>query len=118
MTTTRASFSLADPFGRLDYFQQSILANLHYWQSWVQERLTDSAAIDPEHSLIVRALAFALELRGPGWAASRELIELLSPHMERRGHWDSWSQILSRALRVARQVEDQAGVAALAGAEP
>ncbi|HMQ55918.1 MAG TPA: hypothetical protein PKD98_27805, partial [Anaerolineae bacterium] len=112
---TTATSALADPLGRLDFFQRSVLANLHYWQAWVQPRLTDSAALDPEHSLILRALAFALDLKGQGWAASRELIELLSPYMERRGHWDSWNQVLGRALQVARQLDERAGIAALAG---
>lgn len=103
--------NLTDPLSRRDYFQQGVLANLRYWLGWVKERLTDVAAIDQEQNLIIRAISFALDLKDLAWETTRELIELLSPYMERRGYWDSWSRILDRASHVAQQFGDSLGLA-------
>jgi len=105
--------NLVDSPGRTQVFKQAVLANLEYWQSWLGIELTDMATFDQERQTIVRAISFALDLEGLGWPAARQLIETFSPYMERRGHWEMWGRVLSRAVRVARQVKDEAGLVIL-----
>lgn len=97
-----ASLDVADSRSRSDFFQQSILNNLHYWQTWLDQNLTQADAVDRERNSLVRAISFAFHHQ-TAWPAVFELVTTLSPLMERRGHWDTWQWVLSRAVAVAQQ---------------
>jgi len=103
-----------DPGRRNQFFQQTVLHNLHYWQGWAEARLPDMAAFDREQERIVRALTFGLAL-DEAWALALRLISRFSPLMERRGYWPVWQRLLTQALKVARQRQDGAGEVELLG---
>jgi tetratricopeptide (TPR) repeat protein len=108
-----ADVILTDAQSRTEFFRQTILVNLQYWQGWLETRRADVALLDRERNGIVRAISFTLDLEGAGWSSVRELIVAFSPYMERRGHWNIWNGVLSRAIRVAEYMGDVAGVASL-----
>jgi tetratricopeptide (TPR) repeat protein len=103
---------LSDTQGRADFFQQSLLANLGYWQDWLETTGDQVVALDQHRAGIVKAILFGLDL-DEAWPAVRELIETCSSYMERRGYWDSWGSILELALKVAGRQGDEAGLANL-----
>jgi tetratricopeptide (TPR) repeat protein len=94
-------------------FRRRILTNAHYWRDFVAERADDVTALDGEREGILKALAFALDLHSEAWPWVYDLMVSFSPYMERRGHWESWNELLDRAIRVAGQGEDQAGTVTL-----
>lgn len=98
---------------RQQYFQQTILLNLHYWREWVAHHLDDTVAADQEQHNIVKAITFALEFGQPAWSSVCELIEQFAPYMERRGYWNRWQRILRQALTIAERCEDKAGLATM-----
>src|SRR6185503_6802922 len=87
-------------------FRRRILTNAHYWRDFVAERADDVTALDGEREGILKALAFALDLQGEAWPWVYDLMVNFSPYMERRGHWESWNELLDRAIQVAGQGED------------
>ncbi|HMQ50990.1 MAG TPA: tetratricopeptide repeat protein [Anaerolineae bacterium] len=98
----------------LAIFQQYVLANLAYWQSYIAAKLSDTPAMDRSRDQILRGLLFAIELQA-AWPAVSELIETLAAYMERRGYWEAWQRVLTQALAVAQQSNDQASVVRLSG---
>ncbi len=87
---------------RNQFFQQSILGNLHYWQGWLADKVSDTTALDRERNGLLRAISFALDF-DEAWALVYELIVTISPYMERRGYLESWHWVLNRAVEVAQQ---------------
>jgi tetratricopeptide (TPR) repeat protein len=83
-------------------FQARIRRNLSYWQEYVAGHTADPAALDRERERILKAIGFGLE-HEPAWPAAYEIIVALAPHMERRGHWESWNLILTRAIQITEQ---------------
>lgn len=102
-----ASISLTDVPGRANFFRQTVLNNLRYWQGWLETNLNQATALDRERNAIAKALSFAFDL-DPAWPVVFELVTTLSPLMERRGHWDLWQWVLTRALETAQRMEDRA----------
>lgn len=100
--------NLTDTQGRADFFQQSILKNLGYWQLWVANNLDDVSRTDRERGNILNAISFALDLEEKAWAAVCQLIVALAPYMEWRGQWEIWNRVLNRAIDAAQQSEDVA----------
>jgi tetratricopeptide (TPR) repeat protein len=107
------SITLAEPQSRINFFQQSILANLYYWQSWLETRIDDVAALDRERNGLLKAILFALDLEAVAWSTACRFITTLSPYMEARGYWDIWSRVLNRAIQIADGLGDEAAVANL-----
>lgn len=93
-------------------FRHYVLTNLSYWQDFVAARLKDTTALDRDHPQIVRAISFALEL-DDAWPAVEGLIEEFAAYMERRGYWEAWQWILTKALAVAQRSDDKASVVRL-----
>lgn len=96
---------LSGPQDYASFFRRGILINIQYWLDHVTNNATDVAALDRERERIVRAIAFALDVT-EAWPLSCELIITFSSYMERRGYWETWSQLLERAVTIARQIKD------------
>jgi tetratricopeptide (TPR) repeat protein len=103
-----ASFDLTETDSRAQFFRQTVLTNIHYWQAWLEPNMNNAVLLDRESSAIVKAISFALKSE-EAWSSVFELVTTLSPLMERRGHWDMWHWVLTRSLEVARRLEDGAG---------
>jgi tetratricopeptide (TPR) repeat protein len=97
---------LTDAESRRNIFRESVVANLNYWTTWVQQNQADISVMDREYANIIRALGFALEMGQVAWGKSHRLINNFSPFMERRGHWEIWLEVLKRATETARQLKD------------
>jgi len=100
-----AIIALTDVESRADYFQHRILLNLQYWKDYIAVHSSDIGALDSERHGIIRAISFALALDS-AWPAAYELIIAFSSHMERRGYWEPWNAVLSRAIEVAQRAGD------------
>src|SRR5262245_57299536 len=104
-----ASIGLSQTPNYTDIFCQRILSNIQYWRDFVANQAIDVAALDSEREGIIRAIIFALELEVLAWSSVRKLIEIFAPYMERRGHWEIWNHVLSRAAQVAVYSGEGAG---------
>ncbi|MCK6624213.1 MAG: tetratricopeptide repeat protein [Anaerolineae bacterium] len=102
-----ASLNLSDTPSRIYFFQQTIYANLHFWQTWLKTHLAQPEALDRERHALAKAISFALPL-DETWSLVFELVQTLTPLMERRGHWDTWQWVLTRSLETAQRVKDTA----------
>jgi tetratricopeptide (TPR) repeat protein len=102
-----AVIALTDTQSCANFFQRRVLINLQYWRDYLAVNTTDVAALDREQSGIIRAISFALDL-DEAWSAVYKLIITFSPYMERRGYWETWNWVLSRAIEAARWAEDTA----------
>lgn len=88
------------------FLQRVILTNLHYWQQYLAGHPHDFSPIEQEWEAIIKAISFGLELPA-AWSQTYQLITGFSGFMERRGYWETWQGILSRALTVAAQATDE-----------
>lgn len=100
-----ASIPLTDPQSRAKFFHESILNNLHYWQTRLEAKINDVATLDREYNGMVKAISFALNL-DRAWPVAFQLIVTLSPFMERRGYWNTWQWVLPRSLETANRLAD------------
>jgi tetratricopeptide (TPR) repeat protein len=98
-----ATVALSDLQSRINFFQERILLNIDYWQSYLSHH--EITALDAERNQIIKAIAFALELQ-EAWPSVYELMLGFSPYMERRGSLEGWNQYLGRAINVAQQAQD------------
>jgi tetratricopeptide (TPR) repeat protein len=106
-----AIYSLSDDQRRTQFFQETTLLNLEYWQAWLaQVKSTDIAAINLERNGIVRAILFGLDLGQAVWSTTYSLVTTFSTYMERGGHWDVWYGVLRRATKMAEAVGDEASI--------
>jgi tetratricopeptide (TPR) repeat protein len=90
------------------FFKRRVLESTRRWQLFVTEKRADTAALEQGQGRILRAIAFALA-SAAAWPAARQLIEVFAPHMERRGYWDTWQDILTQAIEAAARFDDIAG---------
>jgi len=97
--------TLTDTQSRIDFFHQAILENLRYWNSWIEDKTANVTALDRERNNIVRAILFAFGL-DDGWSPAYRLLNTISTYMERRGHWETWNQVLSHAIEASQRNED------------
>ncbi len=105
-----AVITLNDDNSRTQFFHETVLLNLTYWQDWLNEiNDTDIKALDDKRTGIVRAILFALDLGEIAWPLIYQLVNAFSPYMERRGHWNIWHRILQRAIDMANLVVDSPG---------
>lgn len=100
-----ADLPLDNTSGRAQFFRQTVLKNLHYWQNWLETCYTHVTALDRERNALTKALAFALDL-DEAWLLAFELMQTLTPLMERRGHWELWYSVLIHSLEAAQRVND------------
>lgn len=98
--------SLTDTQSRNIFFERCILNSIDYWHSWLANNKTDITTLDRDRHNIVKAISFALYLEEADWPTTRSLIEIFSPYVEKRGFWENWGSILSRAIEVAQQLKD------------
>ena len=101
------SIPLSSAQKRYAFFTQTVLNNLNYWQIWLTDHSANATALDKKQNSIVKAISFALDLEEIAWSSVFELIAAVSPHIERRGHWDIWKHILIRGLHLAGRLEDR-----------
>lgn len=95
------------------FWEQAILKNLHFWQVYLTRHSNDMPALEQEWEGLIKGIFLGLKLE-PGWPHVYELITALAGFMERRGYWDVWREVLSRALATAPQAGDAAGEVTLA----
>jgi tetratricopeptide (TPR) repeat protein len=106
--------SLVDNQRRTRFFREIVLRNLEYWLAWLDEvKERDIEDLDSERSNIVKAILFALDLGKLAWPMTHQLLTAFSSYMERRGQWETWSGVLSRAIDQATRMDDTAGIATL-----
>lgn len=86
-------------------FRRAVLTNVQYWRDLVTDPETSLADLDQGHQRIVIAIRFALN-HNKAWPHTVPLISAFSAYMERRGHWDVWQRILTRAIEAARAAGD------------
>lgn len=109
--------AVADIQTRQITFRRLVLANLRYWQGWLNDNMADPANLDQALDGLVRCFTFGFEL-DEAWETIYDLIIKLSPLMERRGHRKTWREVLSKAMRVAKHNGDgekEANLSALVG---
>jgi hypothetical protein len=82
------SFSLTSAQARNACFQQGVLANLRYWQSWLEDNQANLPATDRERTNIIRAISFACKVDA-AWPLVHRLVLSFSRSMERSGHWET-----------------------------
>lgn len=106
--------SLANNQHRTRFFKEIVLCNLEYWLAWLDEvKERDIEDLDSERRNIVKAILFALDLGKQAWPMTHQLLITFSSYMERRGQWETWGRILSRAIDLATRMDDTAGIASL-----
>ncbi len=103
-----ANVGLTDTSSRSQFFQQTVLRNLAYWQTRLNTNAVDVTTLDRELNNIVKAVSFALKIK-EAWPPALALVTTLSPLMERRGYWDTWHWALTHSLGTARRLGDTAG---------
>ena len=79
-----ASAPLAHNRDYAEFFRCRVLDNLRYWQDYVANHASETAAPDSERDRILTAIIYALNL-DEAWPRVRELIVAFSSYMERRG---------------------------------
>jgi tetratricopeptide (TPR) repeat protein len=103
---------LANNQSHADFFRRRILINAQYWHAYVSDKATDISALDSERELVIKAIAFALDIR-EAWPSVYGLLVTYASYMERRGHWETWQQLLNRAVKIAQKIEDITAVITL-----
>lgn len=96
-----------------DFFIVAILKNVMYWQKYPAVQSLEVDGLDREREGFVRAIIYGLRV-AEAWAGVCQLIETLSPYMERRGHWTVWQQVLDQAFDQAQRRDDTVKGAILA----
>ncbi|MCB0164070.1 MAG: tetratricopeptide repeat protein [Anaerolineae bacterium] len=102
-----AQDTLTDAPNYTDFFLTALLANIAYWQNNPAVQSLEVEALDQEREGLIRAIFYGLTAP-EAWPAVGQLIETLSPYMERRGYWAVWQQVLDQALAQAQQRNDAA----------
>ncbi|MBN1993747.1 MAG: tetratricopeptide repeat protein [Anaerolineae bacterium] len=109
-----AIVSLSDNQRRTQFFQETTLLNLEYWQAWLaQVNSANITVVNLERNSIVRAILFGLDLGQVAWSTTYSLVTTFSTYMERGGHWEVWHGVLRRAIRLAESTRDKAGMVGL-----
>lgn len=96
-TTVAADNSYAALF--LDYINQSLAESLTSVRA-VESRLPEEERVQACH-----ILDFGLR-SAESWASAKALTIDLATYMERSGQWESWQQILERAIATAQRLRD------------
>ncbi len=105
-----AVVSLTNRQNRIQFFEKSIRVNLSYWLTWLDEaEQADISIWDDERTNVIKAISFGLQLGAICWPKTYQLITAYASYMERRGYWNVWQEVLSKALVVAEAVEDIPG---------
>lgn len=96
------------PQSRLDFFQQRILRMVAHWRDHAAVQQIEIAYLDAEREAILKAISLGLDF-DPAWPLVKALVIAFTPYMERRGHWDAWHTLLTRAIASAQKLADLDG---------
>jgi tetratricopeptide (TPR) repeat protein len=88
-----------------DLFRQSLLEDIAYWHKYLQDEASHNSALRGKRAQIIKSIWFALDV-DTAWPPASTLIETFSPSMERWGYWETWGQVLDKAIAMARRVND------------
>ena len=102
-----AHVALVKPQSYANFFISSILTNVTYWQTNPAVQSLDVAVLDQEREGLIRAIRFGLRV-DEAWPTVCQLVETLSPYMERRGYWAVWEQVLEQTFTLSQQRGDAA----------
>lgn len=100
--------SLTNTAQYVDFFQQTILRGLRYWQEHAAVQQIDVPVLDRERETVLDVLTRGMDF-DPAWPSAKALITAFASYMERRGHWEAWRQLLERAITTAQRVDDVDG---------
>lgn len=81
-------------------FVQAARQNMVFWRAWYRRNQENIEIVDAEREGLLKAIEYGLATPA-ALPETFELIEALSPYMERRGQWTSWGRILSKAMDIA-----------------
>jgi tetratricopeptide (TPR) repeat protein len=104
--------SMTHPTDYLNLFHRRVQLNIQYWHNFVTEQGDDVGALDREHERVITAITFALKLPAT-WSIAYNLINSFTRHMERRGYWEAWNQVLHQAVEAAEREGDLPALANL-----
>lgn len=93
-------------------FQDYVLTNINYWHQQIVLQQADTATLNKAKNRIMEGLSFAFELEA-AWPFIYDIIETLSPYMERSGYWDEWQWVLDKATCHAFNTQDFANALVL-----
>ncbi len=100
--------SLNTPQQCLNFFEERVLREVTHWGAQEGVKTIVVGILDHERENILKAIGFGLAVAA-AWPATRQLIITFAPYMERRGLWDSWHTLLTRAIAAAQRARDVAG---------
>lgn len=100
--------SLNTPQQCLNFFEQRVVREVAHWGAQEAVKTIVVGLLDRERENILKAIGFGLAVAA-AWPATRQLIITFAPYMERRGLWDSWHTLLTRAIAAAQRATDVAG---------
>lgn len=100
--------SLNTPQQCLNFFEQRVVREVSHWGAQEAVKTIVVGLLDRERENILKAIGFGLAVAA-AWPATRQLIITFAPYMERRGLWDSWHSLLTRAIAAAQRSTDVAG---------
>ncbi len=103
---------LVDTQSCVNFFERQILHQLGYWGRHEAIKKNEFNILDRRRESILNVITFGLELK-EAWPLVYDLILAFTRYMERRGHWQVWNTLLSRAIELANQVGDTAGAMTL-----
>jgi tetratricopeptide (TPR) repeat protein len=96
---------LGDTQRCVDFFQQRLRDLLTYWSDHEAVQQLQITILDREREMILKVITLGLDV-APRWPLVRPLIIALTPYMERRGHWETWHEVLQKAIGVAQCMSD------------
>lgn len=89
----------------IDLFQNRLMHMIEHWRMHEAVQQVEYKYLDRERKLALKAISLGLDFE-PAWPTVQRLIVAFTPYMERRGHWEEWSVLLQRAIKLAQRVED------------
>ena len=93
-------------------FRRKIAVNAQSWLLFMQQHGGDAATLDREMANLRKAILQALA-EPTAWEPGLALTGQTWRHVELRGHWLAWQELLEQALHVSRQAGRQADEAFL-----
>ena len=104
--------NLQDLEARQSFFQDAIERMANYWNDCKAVKTVKVSFLDGERETILKAITLAMDVT-PIWPIVKNLMITFTPYMERRGHWDVWHNILSKAIDKAQLLNDIDGTTTL-----
>ncbi|MBV7329780.1 tetratricopeptide repeat protein [Chloroflexi bacterium TSY] len=89
-----------------ELFHRHICQAVQYWAEHTAVQEINVPILDNKRDNILKAISLGIDLR-EAWAWP--LIRTFASYMERRGHWEAWHGLLTRAIVAAQQTSDLDG---------